>query len=225
MVERSAALRHARTGKLVFDRAAYLSGLVVGRNVLDVGVVEHTQDACESPQWLHRHLCRSAARCRGVDILPSEVEYLRSRGFDVVCADITVKPLTERFDVVVCGEVLEHITAPGQFMRNCAAMLGSGGRLVITVPNPWYANVVWKTAWRRHVFVDSADHVAWYDASTLYELGQRSGLRLDRYTGIGISASKSLRARTFFALQPLLISAGISAESFAKSIIYEFIRG
>jgi len=26
------------------------------------------------------------------------------------------------------------------------------------------------------IFVDSADHVAWYNASTLYELGQRRGL-------------------------------------------------
>jgi len=26
------------------------------------------------------------------------------------------------------------------------------------------------------IFVDSADHVAWYNASTLYELGQRHGL-------------------------------------------------
>lgn len=40
-------------------------------------------------------------------------------------------------------------------MEHYAAMLNAGGRLAITVPNPWYIVPIF--------CVDSADHVAWYD--------------------------------------------------------------
>lgn len=224
MERRGKVLREARARKLVYDRAGYLCNLVAGKSVLDIGIVEHTREACESSNWLHRHLCGSASRCLGVDILATEIDRLRAEGFDVVCADITVKPLPEKFDVIIAGEVLEHIESPGQFMNHCAQMLKPRGRLVVTVPNPWYANRLWKNAWSRFTFVDSADHVAWYDASTLYELGQRHGLTLDRYTGVGVSRPRTAWARLFFVLQPILIAARLSRELFANSIIYEFVQ-
>ena len=101
-------------------------------------------------------------------------------------------------------------------------MLRPEGRLAITVPNPWHINAVLKSATRRHTFVDSADHVSWYDASTLLELSQRSGLRLLKFSGIAGSTPKTLSAKLFFAAQPVMISCGLSPFLFAKSIIYEF---
>jgi SAM-dependent methyltransferase len=160
-----------------------------------------------------------------VDVLEAEVFRLRERGYDVVCADITQAPLSSTFDVIIGGEVLEHLNSPGMFMKNCAAMLNSGGRLVITVPNPWYANAIIKSCRRRTTFVDSADHVAWYDPSTLCELGLRHGLRLDRFSGISSDDSKTIRARLFFSgLKPILLMLGFAPEIFSKSIIYEFIQ-
>jgi len=224
MKRRSKVLRDARAGRLVEDRGRYLCDLVAGKSVLDVGIIEHTRQACESPNWLHRRLCSSASRCLGVDILATEVDHLRTKGFEVICADITAKPLPELFDVIIAGEVLEHIELPGAFMGNCAQMLKPGGRLVVTVPNPWYANRIWKNVWNRLTYVDSADHVAWYDASTLYELGQRHDLELRRYTGVGVSRPRKVRAKLFFLLRPILTAAGLNSHLFANSIIYEFIR-
>ena len=223
--KRRTAVAQARTGKLLHDRIAYLCELVAGKSILDIGIVEHTRDAVNSPYWLHGNLCRVAAQCLGVDVLEPEIEYLRTKGYDVICADITQAPIARQFDVITAGEVLEHLDTPGQFMKNCAAMLEPGGRLVITVPNPWYANVILKNVTRSSTFVDSADHVAWYDASTLYELGQRAGLRLDRFTGIGATHSQTSRAHLFFWLRPILTQIGFKPELFAKSIIFEFVRG
>ena len=218
------AIRTARTGRLVASRVEYLCGLAAGKSVLDIGVVEHTSSAAEHSGWLHGDLKRAAARCLGVDVLAEEVAKLRAQGYDVVCADVTRAPLPHKFDLVIGGEVLEHLDAPGSFMENCAAMLVPGGRLAITAPNPWYANVILKHLRRRSVFVDSADHVAWYDASVLYELGQRHGLELERFTAVGGAHTRTLTAKVFFGLRPLLVRVGISPELFAKSIIYEFVR-
>jgi SAM-dependent methyltransferase len=219
------SIHKARVGRLIEDRIAYLCALAAGKSVLDIGVVEHTSRAADSPAWLHGNLRQHAARCRGVDVLKDEVKTLQEQGYDVVCADITQTPLPQKFDLIIGGEVLEHLDSPGMFMENCAAMLPVGGRLAITVPNPWYANVVLKSFWGRCVFVDSADHVAWYDASVLYELGQRHGLELERFTGVGGTHPQTLKSKVFFRLSPLLIQMGVHVEFFAKSIIYEFIRG
>jgi hypothetical protein len=107
-------------------------------------------------------------------------------------------------------------------MRNCAAMLCQNGRLVITVPNPWYINAVLKSTLRSHTFVDSADHVSWYDASTLVELGRRNDLRLLKFVGIAVNKPNKIGAKLFFRLSPLMVFCGLSPFLFAKSIIYEF---
>jgi 2-polyprenyl-3-methyl-5-hydroxy-6-metoxy-1,4-benzoquinol methylase len=132
-----------------------------------------------------------------VDVLEADVKHLREQGYEAILADITQSPVPEKFDVIVGGEVLEHLDAPGMFMKNCAAMLNPGGRLAITAPNPWYINAIVKSCFGRYTFVDSADHVAWYDASTLFELGQRHGFELERFTGIAVHNPKTFRARLF----------------------------
>ena len=221
---RRKAITKARTRALIADRVDYLCQLAAGKSVLDIGAVEHTVGAAESPAWLHGNLRRFAKQCLGTDVLERDVEKLRERGFDVICADVTKEPLSKIFDVIIGGEVIEHLDAPGMLMKNCSAMLPPGGRLVITAPNPWYTNVIVKNLFQAAVFVDSADHVALYDSSVLYELGQRHGLELDRFTGIGGAKPTSLKAKFFFVLRPLLIKLGLSPELFAKTIVYEFVR-
>lgn len=221
---RRAVILAARQNDLVADRVAYLSGLARGKDVLDVGVVEHFLGAYEHPGWLHRHIAKAASSCLGVDLLEPEVRKLADVGFNVIARDLTQEPLNQQFDLIVAGEVLEHVDAPGKFMKNCAAMLHPEGRLVITVPNPWFANAVIKSSLRSHTFVDSADHISWYDASTLVELGQRNGLRLLKFSGIAGSTPKTVSAKLFFGMQPLMILCGLSPFLFAKSIIYEFGR-
>jgi SAM-dependent methyltransferase len=121
--------------------------------------------------------------------------------------------------------VLEHLNSPGAFMKNCAAMLAPGGRLVITVPNPWYLNAIVKSCRSSTTFMDSADHVAWYDASSLCELGARHGLQLDRFAGIDLGRPTTFRAKVFFGLlKPALTRLGCASELFAKSIVYEFVQ-
>jgi 2-polyprenyl-3-methyl-5-hydroxy-6-metoxy-1,4-benzoquinol methylase len=220
---RRAAVGRTRTKRLVDDRVAYLCRLAAGKSVLDIGVVEHTSAAAESPGWLHGNIRRHAARCLGVDVLESEVAKLRDRGYDVICADVTREPLAQKFDVIIGGEVIEHLDAPGRFMQSCAAMLRPGGTLAISAPNPWYANVILKSCFGRSAFVDSADHVAWYEPSVLYELVQRHGLQLERFTGIGGTSPRTMVARVFFILRPMMIALGVRSEFFAKSIIYEFL--
>lgn len=44
-------------------------------------------------------------------------------------------PTDERFDVIFCMEVLEHLTYPDKALRRLLELTSAGGKLVITVPN------------------------------------------------------------------------------------------
>jgi SAM-dependent methyltransferase len=222
---RQGTLAGARNSELVKDRIDYLCQLVKGKRVLDVGVVDHQLGSAESPEWLHGRLCGVASECEGVDVLPEEVAELRRRGFSVSCTNIVERPLPREFDVVVCGEVLEHIDATRGFLENCRKMLAQNGQLILTVPNPWYANVIMKAAFGNLPFQDNADHVAWYDPSTIYELGGRCGFELHKYSGVRVQAGKSFAARCFFKLADLWIKLGLRQEVLAKTMIYEFRLG
>lgn len=221
---RRETLRRARAPQLITDRERYLANAVKGLKILDVGVVAHTRDAYQSPGWLHRHLVQSAASCLGCDILSAEIDHLRGLGFNVLCRDVTAEPIDDTFDAMVCGELIEHLNAPGALFASAARMLRDGGTLYLSTPNPWFLTYLLKNLMGREPLVDSVDHVAWFDPSTLCELGERYGFVLKRYTGIKVTRTYTLKARLFFALGELLLCLGLRRELFAKSIVYEFVK-
>lgn len=158
--QRRAVLSAARTGKLLDNRNDYLCRLAQGKDVLDVGVVSACLEVAQGEGWLHGRLSKVAKSCLGVDILANEVEALKARGYDVICTDITDKPLERQFDLVVCGEVVEHVDAPGKLLKAAAQMMKPDGKAVFTTPNPWYGGTIFRHLFNFSPFVGNADHVA-----------------------------------------------------------------
>jgi SAM-dependent methyltransferase len=223
---RVASLASARSSILIEDRIGYLSRLVEGKDLLDVGIVDHNADISSNPKWLHKWLSESAKSCLGIDILKEDIERLRQQGFNVLCADIVKEPLNKKFDVITCGEVLEHVDNPGQLLASCAAMLKIGGRLIVTLPNPWYIGYMKRNIWDGPPLVCNVDHVAWFDPCTVCELGERQGLLMNSFRGIRHSEYDqqfTFLKRMFFGLTPLFLSLGLRWELFADIIIYEFV--
>jgi 2-polyprenyl-3-methyl-5-hydroxy-6-metoxy-1,4-benzoquinol methylase len=75
----------------------------------------------------------------GIDISSESVEYAGKRNSfpnaRFMVHNLVEQPLEEKFDLVICSEVLEHLTEPGTLIRAMAEVLEPGGLLVITVPN------------------------------------------------------------------------------------------
>lgn len=42
----------------------------------------------------------------------------------------------EKFDTIVIGEVLEHVTDSVLFLKKCVSVLNAGGQIVLSTPNP-----------------------------------------------------------------------------------------
>lgn len=219
---RAEMLARARQRQLIDNRIAHICQLAKGKHVLDIGVVEHFRESSAVDTWLHKHVREASASCLGMDILEDEVKSLNQRGYNVVAHDITAAPLNEQFDLIVVGDVIEHLNNPSSLFKHAAQMLRPGGRLLVSTPNPWYANAILKNLFEGQPFTDSADHVAWFDAGTLCELANRFDLALNRYAGVRAESSGSWKSALFMKLTPFLIALGLRPEVFAKTMMYEF---
>ncbi|MBS0241999.1 MAG: methyltransferase domain-containing protein [Proteobacteria bacterium] len=186
------------TGREMQTIQMYLADLVRDKSVLDVGCVDHDAGKEQvSDAWLHKHLRRTARSIVGLDLSEQGVSELSARGYDVVCGDATTVSLGKKFDVVMAGEIIEHVDNPGQFLANLAKHLAPGGILVVTTPNPFYAlhmfeGTVLKDPGARW----NEQHVSWFCPFTLKNLAERAGLVVDR---VGYFArSSTVRSLLFF---------------------------
>jgi len=102
----------------------------VGQNkrVLEIG--------CGRGDFLAR-IRQTGAVCRGLELNPDAVGLARSKGLDVTQTSLEQHSRLSpgSYDMVCAFQVLEHVSAVGDFLRGCGNMLPIGGTLVLSVPN------------------------------------------------------------------------------------------
>ena len=82
----------------------------------------------------------------GLDVLPRRADAADAlTGFAM--ADATRLPFgDDRFDAVICSEVLEHVRDPRDVIGEIRRVLKPGGRLCISVPHGWPERLCWRLA-------------------------------------------------------------------------------
>ncbi len=157
----------------------FLSGFVRGKDVLDVDCLDHNAALEATDTWLHKHILRSANSVVGLDLLESGVAELRNRGYDIRSGDACTASLEQTFDVVVAGEIIEHIDDPAAFVSNMARHLNDRGRLIITTPHAFFflhfLESIFSSGERRW----NPEHVSWYCPFTLGNLLRRNNLEVE----------------------------------------------
>ena len=81
-------------------KISFFSEIVQGKNVLDIGVVQHDNKKIDRSTWLHRALCVKAKNILGLDIDREGVDFLKGRGFNVIHADAQDFHLNKTFQVI-----------------------------------------------------------------------------------------------------------------------------
>jgi 2-polyprenyl-3-methyl-5-hydroxy-6-metoxy-1,4-benzoquinol methylase len=56
---------------------------------------------------------------------------LRERGYNAVAGDACSVDLGQKFEVVVAGEIIEHVENPGALVRNLARHVAPNGKLIL----------------------------------------------------------------------------------------------
>ena len=168
-------------GSRINDEVKFLLDFARDRSVLDIGVVAHTIERTEDPEWKHNAIRSVARSLVGADIAEDGVKSLQARGYDVRLVDATSEAdMGERFERVVLGDVIEHVNDPVALLRFAARHLAEGGKILCTTPNPFFIGNLTK-GFRDDTFIANAEHVFWITPSMALELGERAQIRLDQY--------------------------------------------
>jgi hypothetical protein len=153
------------------DRIEALVDAARGRRVVHVGFVDELMESKQAGGvWLHARLAGVATSLVGLDLDEAGVEAARAQGHHVYAVDAqsaeAVRALgLERADVVIAGELIEHLDAPGPFLR---AMHELADELVLTTPNAYrIANFLVPLSGREAVH---PHHTAWHSPQTLRRL-------------------------------------------------------
>lgn len=202
----------------VADRLDFLAGLARGKRVLDVGVVQHDAAYLSKDEWLHRRIVESAAYTLGVDILPEGITQLQQAGYNVRLCNILEEDVGERFDLMIVGEVIEHLGHPAALFQAAKRILSPGGEMVLTTPNPYYWKRIRNYVGLKRGRTDSVDHVTLLFPSGIAELAEREGLSLKQYRGVEAFGGRGRRGRT--SVKRLLTAGLFHPEFFCETMLY-----
>jgi hypothetical protein len=166
------------------DRIGYIANACAGRRVLDLGAMDETAWQAKRGRgtWLHEEISRTALSVEGVDnsaLVPEEglrtgpTSFIR-RG-DVTDPERLLAALHEPPEVIVGGELIEHLENPLQFLQRFAATKAlTGTTLILTTPNATALhNVLIGLAGRESTH---HDHLCILSYKTLATLCTRAGL-------------------------------------------------
>jgi 2-polyprenyl-3-methyl-5-hydroxy-6-metoxy-1,4-benzoquinol methylase len=127
--------------------------------------------------WFHRELVNSAKDILGVDYLPEAIQELKKLGFNVECQNVEELNLGRTFEIVVAGEIIEHLSNPGRFLEGIHRHLKDDGLFILTTPNPFSIAQFFKILKRNKIKVN-ADHTTWFDPQTLQVLLQKNHFKV-----------------------------------------------
>jgi SAM-dependent methyltransferase len=182
----------ARPEPRLVQRLDYLVAACRGRRVLHLGCANqpYTAATLADGSLLHLRLDSVASELWGLDADADALDLLRARGCTrLVRADLqaldalapgTFEALgSPGFDVIVAGEVIEHLPNPGLFLTGIQALMAPHTTLLLTTVNA-YCGFRWATYALRGRAGRSEpvhpEHVAYYSLATLRRLVELCGL-------------------------------------------------
>ena len=151
----------------VVERTEYLKGLCKDKVVLHIGCTGQ----------LDKELLKVSKRCYGVDKAHQD-----RKDFKPCDLDVDILPKFEGVELVVCGEVLEHLSNPGLFLTGLKATYAAP--VVFTVPNAFCTSGAEWLLKRGRENVNN-DHVCYYSYTTIKELLRRVGYGIHKHYWYG----------------------------------------
>jgi SAM-dependent methyltransferase len=161
-----------------------------GRKVLHLGCTNYpyTDEAINANMLLHFELESIASDVYGFDFDDRGLRILQEHGsknlFQADLEKLEDVNCDEKFEVIVAGEMIEHLNNPGLFLQGVKRFMDEGTRLIITTINAYCAMrfAVYGLRGRGGIAEPvHPDHVAYYSYSTLNLLLKRNNFEVSEF--------------------------------------------
>ena len=172
------------------------------------------------------------AGCRvvGVEVDPDAAERVRSFAERVVVGDLSDPAVVsaaideERFDVVVGGDVLEHLPDPLRVLRACRDALKPGGYVVLSLPNVAHADVKLQLLAGRFPYRDTGlldrTHLHFFTLESIEEMIRDAGLLLTDLKRVTLPVFTTEQAVGRESVSPEVLSSVLADP---ESETYQFV--
>jgi len=191
-----------------------------GRRVLDVG--------CASG-YLAELLARRGCVVTGIEA-PGLVGPEFPAGVELIEADLDrgLPPLANRYDYILCGDVLEHLRDPLDMLRQIRRALAPGGTLLASLPNSGQAYFRWNVLLGRFPHHDRGlfdrTHLHFFTWTSWVELFAEAGFKIHARQCSGVPISLALpRFNGTAVVRALEWLSFLSARVWSKLFAYQFI--
>lgn len=142
-------------------REKLIKKFVAGKSILDIGSVGQTS---KYNLWdLYPTFGIKKLTGIDIDLITEENQSLFGdqsivESADIVCGNMETYKFDNKFDIVVAGDVIEHVSNQGLFLDNIFRHLNKNGLLIITTPNAKWPTVFLKP---------NPTHAIWHDKYTI----------------------------------------------------------
>lgn len=180
-----------------------------GKKVLHLGCTNSpfTEVSIENGSILHFELAKVAGCLHGLDFDDEGLAILAENGAtNLHKADLEhleAAELDETFDVIIAGEIIEHLNNPGLFLAGIKRFMTADSELVITTISAFSGmRFIWYGFTRNHGRNEPVhpDHVAYYSYSTLNLIVKRHGFEVSRVMFYDLGAEHRPTTRFVFRL-------------------------
>lgn len=191
------------------QRVEYIKKACQGKSVLHLGCTNYpyTKDSIANNDLLHFELENIASELYGFDFDQAGIDILANIGtknlFRADLEKLDEVPLNRTFDVIVAGEMIEHLSNPGLFLKGIKRFMRPETDLIITTINAYSGMRFWIYFLRGKGGVSEPvhpDHVAYYSYSTLQVLLNREEIFVKNFLFYDVGPEHRPHSRWYYNL-------------------------
>lgn len=153
-------------------RETILLKYIKNKTVLDLGAADNRH------RFLHKFVVENSKKAVGLELDPERAANLNALWYNIIVGNAESFHIDEKFDVVVAGDLIEHVDNPGLMLDSIKKHLKPDGLFVFNTPNIFSINFLLKWFFLGGHVPQFSEHVNGYDENFLKELLRRHGYKI-----------------------------------------------
>jgi len=156
-------------------RQNIIAKLAQSKNILDIGC-----------SYIPNRLLR-ADEVVGLDLNPMDIQPPYTEHIVGDANDINSILQQRQFDIVILGEVIEHVEQPYDLLRKIHRHITPGGKLIMSTPNPLGLPVVFIEYLGLRKYFYTPNHLYYFTPRWVWRLLEKTGYKVSKSVGCGAS--------------------------------------